>query len=147
MMPMPEPELRELVQRHQITYRVQPEWGSDANWNQQKVGLEIELHGSPSADAPERPTQPADDRSRHASYEALREVARWALGTADGEVCVTIDPYFGGVQHDPSADTWVVELVAHVLHCGSVRRPLDGGEQDYVRQVTRRLSSIGVAEK
>jgi hypothetical protein len=146
-MPTSEPHLRELVQRHGITYRVQPEWGSDPNWNQQKVGLEIELHGSVNPGARNGRDPPPDDRTRSASYAALREVAQWALGAAEGDVCVTIDQYYGGLQHDPSADAWVVELVAHVLHCGSVRRPLDAGEQDYVRQVTRRLSSLGVAEK
>jgi 3-deoxy-D-arabino-heptulosonate 7-phosphate (DAHP) synthase class II len=113
-----------------MTYRVQTDWGSDANWNQQRIGLELELHATASPDA----------------EAALREVAEWALPERT-DVCITVDEPMGRVQRASGPDGWVVELTAHVLHCGDVRRAVDDAQQDFVREVKHRLSSAGVKEE
>jgi hypothetical protein len=113
-----------------MTYRIRQEWGADRNWKQQRVGYQLEMHADADPDAP----------------AALREVAQWAL--ADGtDVCVAMDEQTGRVQPAKGPDGWTVELTAHVLHCGDVRRPVDGGERRFVREVKQRLASLGMTEK
>jgi hypothetical protein len=113
-----------------MTYRIQPEWGPDPNWNQQRIGLEVEFHAAAGPDAP----------------AAMREVAHWALADSS-EVCIAVDEQRGRVQEASGPDGWMVGLTAHVLHCGDVRRPLDGGQEQFVREVKRRLTSLGMTEK
>ena len=131
MKPEAEPRLRELVHRHHMTYRVRQEWGADPNWSQQRIGFELEIH----ADAAD-PDAPA----------AMRDVAQWAFADG-GEVCVAMDEEKGRILPATGPHGWTVELTAHVLHCGDVRRPLDGGEQRFALEVKQRLASLGMTEK
>jgi hypothetical protein len=129
--------LRELVHKYGMTYRVLAEWGSDESWNRLKIGLQLELHA---------PTGPKVAPHPELS-EAFREVARWALDIDSKEVCVALDDGAERVQYEPGSDAWTAELTAHVLHCGDVRRPVDSGQSDFVEEVRRRLSSLGVQQK
>jgi hypothetical protein len=131
--------LRELAARHRMTYRVSPEWGTDEAWRQLKIGFEIEMHGSGAAGADELL---ANEEARSRSQAALREVAEWALEVDAPNVAVAIDGDRTEVQME--AGRWEVTLTAHVLHAGRVRHGVDGHETQYVREVQRRLSSVGV---
>jgi hypothetical protein len=126
--------LEELAKRHEMTYHVLPEWGADTKWHQQRIGFQLELQGVVRDDA-------------DASRNALREVAEWAFGEGAGDVKLSIDPPRGNVVHEPSKNAWIVELVGHVLHPGDVRRAVDAHEEDYVREVKERLSSLGISER
>ena len=121
--------LRDLARRHRMRYRVQPEWGPDPSWNQQRIGFALELH---AASAPE-------------ARAAMREVLEWAV--ADGaEVKVTIDATSAPAKKALGPEGWLEELTAHILHDGDVRRPLDRSEQGLVRLIQQRLKDLGVAE-
>lgn len=125
-----DPRLRELVERHRMTYRVQSELGADPNWKQQRIGFELELH------CPAHPDAAA----------AMREIAEWVL--ADGnDVCVSMDTPKGRTQQATGSAGWLLELRAHVLHCGDVRRPVDGGVQQFMQKVKSRLASLDMAER
>jgi hypothetical protein len=136
-----EPHLQELARRYRMTYRISPEWGTDEKWRQQKIGFEIEVHGSGPADSPDLL---GDAEARARSQAALHEVAEWALAVATPEVAVAIDGDRSEVQLEPGG--WAVTLTAHVLHAGRVRHGVDEQETEYVREVRRRLSSVGVHE-
>ncbi|AKU93969.1 hypothetical protein AKJ09_00633 [Labilithrix luteola] len=142
-----EHEIRELVARHRINYRVTPEWGPDAHWHQQKIGFQIELYGvvadeSTSADPP-----PLDTDVTNPAHDALDAVASFAFGNGNKDVMMTVDPYRAELVREPSLNAWGVELVGHVLHNGDVRRPADAAQARYVAEVKQRLSKIGVHER
>jgi hypothetical protein len=143
--------LHELVHRYEMTYHVLLEWGADARWHPQRVGFSVELFGLPNPAISPDLQSPTEHVGLHASYEALREVLGWATAQSDkerevGQVCVTIDDWEHRVVLESKPSTWRAELIAHVTHCGDVRRPLDEHEQHYVEEVKRRLASLGVRE-
>jgi hypothetical protein len=138
--------LRELARRYEMTYRVSPMVGSDPEWSPQKVGFDVEMSAIADPSAPSRDRPPPSYAALPSSYAALRQVAEWALGGGGADVCITIDAFDDRVVQRPRANAWVVELVAHVLHCDDVRRELDEGERSYVSGVKHRLASLGVAE-
>jgi hypothetical protein len=144
--PRAEPGLREAAEQYRVTYRVFLAWGPDADWKLHKVGFDVELHAAANPDAPSEEPH-IDDPARRAAYQALRRMAEWALGPTQPGVCFTFDDYTGRVVHEPAMHRWAVELVAHVLHCEDVRRPLDESEHNYVRDVKKRLASVDVPEK
>jgi hypothetical protein len=135
-----EADLRELVERHRISYRVLPEWGPDVrSGHQQKVGFDLELYGSAT---PGR--SPTDDSAWQASFEALRAVAAWAFESGESDVCVAIDEGGRRIAQEPKLDEWVVQLSAHVVHCGEGKGPTDERERRYLESVKGRLVSLGV---
>jgi hypothetical protein len=141
-----DPHLRDLVQRYCISYRILPEWGTDPQGQSQRIGFELALRAVANPDAPTKQEPPMDDPARFASHAALEEIARWILAGGEPEVCVAIDRYDGRVQHDPRRNGWVVELAAHVLHCGDVRRPPGLEQQRHVDEAKRRMASVGLQE-
>jgi hypothetical protein len=142
-----DPRLRDLARRYEMTYRVSPLVGSDPDWSPQKVGFDVELYAlaDPAAESREKP--PPSNSELPASYAALREVADWALGGGGGDVCISIDAFEDRVVQRPRANAWVVELVAHVLHCDDVRRELHDDARSYVGGVKQRLASLGLGEE
>jgi hypothetical protein len=147
-MTAPDPQLHDLALRHHMTYGVLPEWGTDANWQPLKTGFQIELYGvvRPGAEPP-RKVWAGREPALDASHEALLKVAEWAFRLGDDDVSVTIDSQEGLLVHEPSVDTWVVEVIAHLLHSGDVRRAANGGEAACLQRIKERLWSLGIGER
>jgi hypothetical protein len=142
-----DPRLRELAQRYAITYRVFPEWAPDARGRQQRAGFDLELSGTADPESPSRQGPPVDNEVLVASHAAVREVVDWALAGGATDVCISVDPWNQTLVHEPKAGRWLVQVAAHVLHCGSVGRPVDESQQRYLSEVRHRLTSLGVREQ
>lgn len=137
--------LRQFASEHEVTFRVLPEWGTDAHWHQQRVGFQIELHGSGWRDGDPAAVPSLDDPEVAACHDALREVATWAFGGGTDDVVISMDP-FGGKVVQNANHSWKVEVVGHVLHRGDVRRPVDAAEEAYLGEVKKRLQSLDIGE-
>jgi hypothetical protein len=129
-----------------MTYRISPVWGPDSGWTLQKVGFDVELYAVADPASTSKGSPPSRHAALPCSYAAAREVAEWALGDGGQDVCIAIDAFDDRIVHRPRTSHWVVELVAHVLHCDDLRRPIDEMERRYVGGVKLRLATLGVPE-
>ena len=132
----------EAVARHKVRLSVYRDYGPDERWQQQPVGLDLELRAVVLGD------DPLDGSATpRAAYEALRRLAAWAFGVLDDnpEVDYAFDDFDDHVILE-GASTFEVELAGHVFNRKDCRSPLDEEERRAVRQVRERLRSVGVRD-
>ena len=136
----PPDALHELVRRHEVRWSVSPEWGSDANWRQQKVGFDLELTGTHFE--PKHVPSPGCDECRTV-YAALHRIAEFILPKAFRPTKYDIDVFTGThVQRHPT-DAPRVAVTIRLVHRDRYREPVDDCEVTCLREMEQALAALG----
>jgi hypothetical protein len=131
--------LVEIVSVHRVRWEVWPERRCfDGKIKQ--IGFEMDLIGD--HDGPyHSPTPGGDDCLR--VYEALKEVAAFAMPQGDGAARYELDPFDYALHYARGEAFGHVTLQAHILHQGRFDAPPDASEREFLAEIESKLSALG----
>ena len=137
----PPEDLKQLVEDYKVFWSVYPEWGTDAQWQQQKVGYDLELVGTHFQ--PQHPPSPGCPECRQV-YDALRQIAEWILPKEERRSRYEIDVFDGKVamsaRHSFREE---ITLTIRIVHREDFRRPTDECENTCLTEMKRNLVALG----
>ena len=140
--------LREIVQLHQVSYEVWPEWYMKDGIKIQ-IGFELQLCGINHADSNGNAEHPVPGCPIcFKTYSELREIANWVLPIDERPSRYEIQA-FDHALHVASAKRFrrrevVVTIV--IMHRSDFNRPVDDCENRCLKEMRQRLSQLGIRE-
>ncbi len=131
--------LVEIVSQHRVRWEVWPERRCFRGKIKQ-IGFEMDLIGD--HDGPyHSPLPGCDDCLR--VYEALREVAVFALPKHDGEARYEFDPFDHALHYSRGETMGHITLQLRILHSDRFDAPPDASEREFLEEIESRLSALG----
>lgn len=140
--------LKDLVQRHAVSYEVWPEWSLDRG-KRVKVGFELQLCGANSRCAAHETVHHVPGcHSCRRTYEDLKEVAEWMLPKERRASRYEIQTFDRALHIAPKGRGTRSEVVLSVkiLHRHGINDPVDDCEELCLSEMRGKLAELGMAE-
>jgi hypothetical protein len=136
--------LADLVRRYQVCWEVWPEY-IVVGGKEGQVGFELELSGTPEADAGHVAAGSPVCRS---VYNALHAVADWILPTEERPSIYEIGPYEPALRYSTARGGRPdVTLSVKILHRRGFDQPVDQCEIRCLEEMKQRLTQLGACQR
>jgi hypothetical protein len=133
-------DLRDLVQRYRVSWKVWPEL-IYVGGEKQQIGYTIELEGShePWVNRPE----PGCEHCQRV-FQALRRIAEWAFPREPRASNYEIQPFDGAIHYWPAhLDRPRVFLAVKILHREGWEQSVDECEERCLKEIEDHLRALG----
>ena len=133
-------ELEQLVRDHSVRWKVYPEWGTDASWQQQKVGFDLELTGT-HFEPKHEPFAGCDECAK--VYAALRRIAESILPSDPRPTKYEIEVFTGRLAFMLRGAPSRVTVTIRLVHREGAHDPVDDCEVTCLAEMEHALAALG----